>query len=79
MKVLLILMLSTGVGGASYDTIPVNSVDECRKTASTVIKYMATEGYITTFRKHASFLCIDANTGKELVKRTIMNKKGQPK
>jgi hypothetical protein len=78
MKVLLLLMLSTGTGW-SYDAVPVSSVDECKKTASNVVKYMASEGHITTFGKSASFICIDANTGKELVKRTYMNKKGQPK
>lgn len=75
MKVLLILMLSTGTGW-SYDTIPVNSVEECKKTATTVVKYMASEGLMATFGKSASFICIEANSGKELVRRTFLNKKG---
>ena len=78
MKVLLILMLSTGTG-LSYDTVPVASVDECKNTAGTVVKYMASEGHVVTFGKSLSFICIDAKTGKELVKRTYLNKKGQPK
>lgn len=78
MKVLLVLMLSTGTG-LSFDTIPVSSVDECKSTAKSVVGYMVGEGHAIGWGKSSSMICIDAKTGKELVKRTYLDKKGNPK
>ena len=69
MKVLLLLIFSTGLG-TSYDTVPVTSVEACKATAAVIKNYNKQKDYIIDWGKSSSYMCIDAQTGEELIPRT---------
>ena len=72
-KVLLILFLNSG--GVNIDTVPVNSIEACHNTAPIIKNYLANDGHIVTWGKSSSYMCIDGNTGEELVPRTFKFRK----